>query len=400
MPGVQRMTISSIPAAKEKEGADSTSASLFAMLPVITCTLCLTHNCNLRCRYCYAGPKYAHAMSRETARKAMDIVISEALRTGCCADLSFFGGEPLLEWDLLQWCHGYMKEKGASLSLPPRFSVTTNGTLLTAERLEWLSAEDFLIGLSLDGSPRMHNLNRCYAGGRGSHADILPALQWIGEHPKTRSEIICVVTPSNVHLLSEGVAWMAAHYKGRIGLNIDYWSDWTDGMFGVLSREYGKAASLVLESYRAGTPILLENLDEKITTHLRQDGDCDHCRIGEREIAVSVDGNFFPCSRLVGQGDDPELCFGNVREGINRAKQLAIIATRGNATPACRLCSLRSRCRNTCGCTNRAASGKINEVSPFLCSSEKLAIHTADEMAETLYHERNPAFMKRFYGRG
>ena len=77
------------------------------MIQVLTCTLCLTHDCTLRCNYCYAGRKYKHAMSQETAQKAIDICLAEAKRVGKGLDLSFFGGEPLLEWELLQWCYEY-----------------------------------------------------------------------------------------------------------------------------------------------------------------------------------------------------------------------------------------------------------------------------------------------------
>ena len=368
------------------------------MLRVITCTLCLTHNCTLRCKYCYAGRKYSHAMSRETARRAIDIAFDEAKRTGQGADISFFGGEPLMEWELLQWCHEYACEHAQGLIVPPRFSVTTNGTLLTTERLSWLAERDFLIGLSIDGSPAMHNTNRCRPDGSGSHADVAVALALLEAHPTARSQAICVVTPNNVNHLSEGFQWLTEHYSGTIGLNIDYWSEWSDADFDTLSDQYAKVAGRVLQSYRDGTPIQLRNIDDKISTHLHSSsGSCLRCRIGEREIAVSVDGNFFPCSRLVGDGDNPELNFGNVTDGIDRARQQYIISMRGCATPACKVCSLRERCLNSCGCTNHAASGKLNEVSPFLCCSEKLFIHTADELASQLYAEKNTAFMARFY---
>ena len=100
---------------------------------------------------------------------------------------------------------------------------------------------------------------------------------------------------------------------------------------------------------------------------------------------------------MVGVGDTPEITFGNVYLGIDRAKQAYYIATRGNATPECRLCVLRHRCLNTCGCTNFAGTGHINQVSPFLCNLEKKLIDVADTLAETLYQESNPAFMQRFY---
>ncbi len=373
------------------------------MLPVITLTLCLTHDCNLRCRYCYAGRKYHHAMSRETARRAMDIVLAEAERTGSGADISFFGGEPLLEWELLQWCTAYFAEHAGKLVVPPRFGLTTNMTLLTEEKLAWLAERDFLIGLSLDGSPAMHNANRRFASGEGSHAATLPALAWLNAHPQVRSRNVCVVTPSNVEHLADGVSWLSEHYHGFIGLNFDYWTRWSDEQFELLSEQFRELVRRIGASYRAGKPMRVENVRDKIMSHLRSgegENKCVHCRIGEREIAVTVDGNFFPCSRLVGEGDAPELNFGNVHEGINRAKQQAIIAARGNRTPECLLCNLRHRCINSCGCTNRAASGYLDRVSPFLCCLEQLCIHEADAMAAELYAERVPAFMEEFYGEG
>lgn len=365
----------------------------------LTLTLCLTHNCNLRCRYCYAGRKYAHSMSRETAEKALDIALGEAQRTDRNLDISFFGGEPLLEWTLLRHCCTYIQQKTERSDTRVRFGITTNGTLLTEERLRWLAGQDFLVGLSIDGSPAMHNINRCYADGRGSHETVAGALELMADFPRLRSKVICVVNPDNCIHLRSGVLWLHGHYRGPIGLNFDYWSEWTDAQFDTLRQQLERVATDVTNSYRIAYPIRLECLESKINSHLRgAETDCLHCLIGEREIAVSVDGNFFPCSRMVGDGDDPSICFGNVHSGIDRARQNYIIATRGNATPECKLCEWRHRCLNTCGCTNYATSGHINRVSPFLCNLQQTLIRLADEMAEALYREQNPAFLQSFYG--
>lgn len=370
------------------------------MIKVITCTLCLTHDCTLRCRYCYAGRKYRHAMSQDTARKAIDVCIAEAKALKKGMDLSFFGGEPLLEWELLQWCYDYLESRKKELIVPPRYGITTNGTLLTKERLNWMAERNFLIGISIDGSPEMHNTNRCFPDEQGSHETVAKALRLLDEHPSVRTKAICVVSPNNVHYLSEGVQWLAEHFHREIGLNIDYWSTWSDEQFDIFAAQMRQVSEMVLNSYRQGTPIRLSNFEHKITSHIHADPDnknCVKCTIGEREIAVSVDGNFFPCSRLVGIGDEEELNFGNVADGINRAKQEWIIANRGNQTPACKLCELRARCLNSCGCTNHAASGYINQVSPFLCCSEQLTIELADTLAETLYAEQNHHFLQHFY---
>lgn len=371
------------------------------LIPTLSLTLCLTHNCTLRCRYCYAGRKKQHSMSFETARLGMELAIAEARRMEGAVDLGFFGGEPLLEWDLLRRCYDYMSEHGPTTPAPVRYGLTTNMTLLTPDKLEWLLARDFKLGLSIDGSPAMHNANRRYASGRGSHEAILPALEWVNAHPGLRRECICVVTPSNVHLLAEGVQWLREHFlHGKINLNLDYWSEWTDEQFAVLEEQYAQVMQLTLAAYREGKPLLLTNFENKVFSHLHEqdEGYCERCHVGEREFAVSVDGNIFPCSRLVGRGDDPAITFGHVRTGIDRARQNWLIATRGNRTPACKLCALRRRCMNSCSCSNLAASGLWDQVSPFLCHSEQLLIRAADDVAEALYAERCPAFMERFYG--
>lgn len=368
------------------------------MRKTLQLTLCLTHDCTLRCAYCYAGRKYAHAMSQETAELGLEAGLAEARRTGRGVDVSFFGGEPLLEWDLLLHCHEYMQRRAAELGVKVRYGITTNGTLLNRERLEWLAAHDVLVGLSLDGSPAMHDANRRFADGRGSHTVVARALALMQEFPALRSRVICVVNPANHHWLSEGMWWLHQHYQGVVGLNFDYWSEWSDAQFDSLCLQLDALQELMLQSYRAGTPLREENIEGKIWSAFREaDSACEHCAIGEQELAVSVDGHFFPCSRMVGVGDAPEITFGDVHHGIDRAKQMHYIASRGNSTPECRFCELRHRCLNTCGCTNYAATGHINRVSPFLCNLEQKLIAVADSLAETLFLESNPAFLQRFY---
>ena len=138
------------------------------MIDTLTLTLCLTHDCTLRCSYCYAGRKYRHAMARETAFRAIDLAVEEARQRGGALDVNFFGGEPLLEWDLLKVCDAYAREKTQGLAAPMRNSLTTNGTLLTPDKADWMQERDYLLVLSVDGHAAMHNRNRRYADGSGS----------------------------------------------------------------------------------------------------------------------------------------------------------------------------------------------------------------------------------------
>lgn len=360
-------------------------------------TLCLTRRCNLRCRYCYAGEKVEKTMPREIAQQALALAQEECKRTGRGLDLFFFGGEPLLEWDLLQWCHGYMEARASCLPGPLRYGLTTNATLLTPERFSWLAEKGIHVALSVDGSPAMHNVNRVFASGQGSHAALLPALAWAAEHPEFPLHLVCVVSPNQVAYLAEGVEWLARHGQRDILLNMDYWSAWDDASCHVLREQLEMVARLVVASYRENRPVHIRNFADKIRSHLwggRQE--CTQCLLGEKEIAVSVEGELFPCARLVG-APTREWVMGNTRQGIDRAKQAALIALRGNRTPACQACALRHRCMHRCGCSNWASSGSMDQVSPFLCQSERALIQVADRLAEELYKERNPAFLKEFY---
>lgn len=368
----------------------------------LTCTLCLTQDCTLRCSYCYVGQKSAQRMSAATARRGIDICLHEAARTGRALDISFFGGEPLLEWDLLRNCCAYTREQERKYELPrpTRFGITTNGTLLTPGRADWLAEQDFLTGLSIDGSPAMHDLHRRRADGHGSHQQAARALALLQERPHLRSKVICVVTPANAHLLTEGVQWLAAHYSGTISLNLDYWSPWSEDELATLTARMEEVGALVLRSWRRGTPIRLANLEDKIRLHIHHDPaapECQLCHVGEQEIAITTDGSFYPCSRLIGVSGAEKYRFGCTATGIDRARQHYLIATRGNSTPACKICTLRHRCLNSCGCTNHAATGSLNRVSPFLCAAQRLLIRTADSIAEPLFAEQNPAFLAAFY---
>ena len=133
---------------------------------MIYLTLCLTHDCNLRCGYCYAGRKRAVSMSRKTAFRSIDFGLQQACREGKALgkmpeiQIGFFGGEPLLEWTLLQECREYAEAESSRAGINLKWTLTTNMTLLTEERVVWLMEKGFHLGLSMDGNAAMHGVWR------------------------------------------------------------------------------------------------------------------------------------------------------------------------------------------------------------------------------------------------
>lgn len=370
---------------------------------MINLTLCLTHDCNLRCGYCYAGSKKPVSMRRETAFRAIEFGMEQARREGKALgkppemQIGFFGGEPLLEWDLLQMCREYAEKAAESAGVRLRWTLTTNMTLLTEGRAAWLMEKGFHLGLSLDGNAAMHGVWRKYPDGRSSHEECAAALQWF-KGRENRVELICVVNPANVKHLEESVRWMGDVCGLDIMLNPDFGARWVPEALETLSAAYEHIGEEVVRSYRKGTPLTLNVIQSKIGAYVKGGYEaCEMCSLGEREIAVAASGNMYPCARLVGDDDREALLMGNVFTGEDREKKMKLIAARGNRNPRCLGCSLRVRCLQWCGCVNYATSGRTDWVGEFTCFHEQLSIRVADKVAETLWEERNPWFIREFY---
>ena len=363
-------------------------------------TLCLTHDCTLRCPYCYAGEKRRKAMPWEVAKAAIDRTVAWQLAHYPEKDyvLGFFGGEPLLEWDLLQRSDAYAADAARAAGLRFGRTVTTNLTLLDRGKADWLRARRYKLGLSIDGSPAMHDANRRFPDGCGSHAACMAALPLVEDFPAPRPEIICVVTPATASLLAGGIRYLHARTALPIAVNPDFTAEWDDVSRAALRAAYETLADDVLASWRDGSrPLHLTWFDGKLKA-LRIGGyrACDKCDPVRRELAVAPSGNLYQCPNLVGNDDKEELRLGSAQEGFDEAAVLRAVARRGNRDPACRDCPAAPRCVNWCCCANWFSTGRTDRVGSFGCFHEKLSIELADRVAETLLAERNEPFAAWF----
>ncbi len=366
-------------------------------------TLCLTHACNLRCGYCYAGEKRTESMSWETAKRAVDFCLEETLRTARpgagqpSAQLGFFGGEPLLEWDLLRRAHDHAAAESARRGIALKKTVTTNMTLLDEAKVRWLRESGFWVGLSLDGNAAMHDALRRTAGGAGTHDRCARALEFF-RGTAANGEVIVVVDPRNVRHLAESIAWLIAEDIRHIALNPNFSADWTDESLSVWRVAYEEAASRYAEAYRTGAPVRINVVDGKIRARINGGYvACDKCGFGKNEVAVSVRGNLYPCERSVGGDTDWSVRIGNVFDGFDEVRRRQLVSARGNIVAECSDCPLRARCMNWCSCINLATTGAINRVAGAVCFHEKISIAAADRAAAALFAERNPEFLGIFY---
>jgi uncharacterized protein len=366
-------------------------------VPDVHLTLCLTHDCNLRCRYCYGGEKAARHMELATGRRAIELALGRAAER---LHLIFFGGEPLLRWATLVALTAAARDLAAAAGVELRLSVTTNGTLLTAARVRWLRAEDALVVVSCDGTPAAHDLNRVDRRGRRSHGRVLAGLRR-ALTAGLRVRTVVVLDPSTIDDLPDSVEHLAAAGARDVVVNVNWSADWADGEV-ARRREaaYVELARRYVEAFRRGRPFWVSLLDDKIATHVRGGyRPWERCDFGRRDLVVAPSGNLYPCDRLVGEDRaGGGHVVGTVETGVDARRLAELVSAACRAPAACRECAVGDRCRNRCGCANLAMTGDLGRPSPALCTHEQLAIRCADDAAETLVAERNEAFLRRHYG--
>jgi len=168
--------------------------------------LVLTHACNLACTYCYTGEKKRVRMPVDIATRALDFAFATATQSGARLQLSFFGGEPLLEHELLVALAEQARARSDALGCPLLMQMTTNGTLLTHDLVLRLGALGVHVALSLDGTRVQHEAVRPNAGGGSSYDATRRALQLLmDQRERWPFDVIAVVDPRTVDTLGAGV---------------------------------------------------------------------------------------------------------------------------------------------------------------------------------------------------
>lgn len=286
-------------------------------------TLQVTQQCNLRCAYCaYSGiydRNRTHAnqrMSFETAKKAIDFFLQNNSELSEVV-IGFYGGEPLLEFDLIRQCVEYARSKVEGKKII--FNMTTNGTLLNDRVVDYLVENDFILGVSLDGSKEEHDVNRKFVNGTGSFDVIIDNLRTIFRRYPIFSKHINIMTTINPHMdigcvleyfsteeifsdksimfntmnevdLSQEISYTQRHYRVR---NYEY----IKMLFSLIGKLDRSQISPLYERTRAGIERRQQRLRERMELF-----SVEHhggpCMPGVRRLFVRVDGVLFPCERV------------------------------------------------------------------------------------------------------
>lgn len=337
--------------------------------------LCLhvAHTCNLCCSYCFAGQgRYSGEralMSFETGRRALDFLIenSGGRRN---LEVDFFGGEPLMNFDvvkrLVEYARSVEGEKGKNF----RFTLTTNGVLIDDEVIDFANREMSNVVLSLDGRREVHDRFRVDHAGRGSWDRIVPKFKRLVEARGGKNYYIRgTFTHMNPDFLED--------IKTMLDLGFDELSmepvvcppddplALTEDDLPVVLEQYERLADLIVSRREEGRPFTfyhyMIDLEEGPCIYKRISG----CGSGCEYLAVTPDGQLYPCHQFVG---DEKFRLGDVWEGVtNTEMQAEFAASNVYTKPACEDCWAKLWCAGGCAANSYHAAGSVNGCYEYGC---------------------------------
>ncbi len=357
----------------------------FKQRSTVVKALCLhiAHDCNLACKYCFAeeGEYKGHRelMSYEVGKKALDFLIkSSGNRRNL--EVDFFGGEPLMNWQVVKDLVKYGREQEVLHNKKFRFTLTTNGVLLNDEVMEFANREMSNVVLSIDGRKEVNDRMRPSRNGKGSYELILPKFQRLAEsREQTNYYVRGTFTRNNLDF-SEDVKHLAElgfkqiSVEPVVALPEDSYAI-TEEDLPVLFEEYDRLAKLMLDYKKEGKDFnffhFMLDLSGGPCVAKRLSG----CGSGTEYLAVTPWGDLYPCHQFVGI---PEFLMGNVEEGVKTA-ELRDEFKHCNvySKEKCRDCFAKFYCSGGCAANSFKFHNNINDAYEIGCELEKKRIECA-----------------------
>ena len=359
--------------------------------------LCLhvAHSCNLNCSYCFASQGKYHGeralMSYEVGKRALDFLMENS-GTRHNLEVDFFGGEPLMNWDvvkdLVRYARSVEKEHGKNF----RFTLTTNGVLIDDDVIEFANKEMSNVVLSLDGRKEIHDATRVDYAGNGSYEKIVPKFQKLVEsrggqgyymrgtfthrNPDFTKDVFHMADLGFTELSMEPVVSAPDDPCALTPEDIE-----------IVKQEYEVLAKDMLRRQKEGKPITFYHYMIDLT-----EGPCIYKRIsgcgsGTEYMAVTPWGDLYPCHQFVGE---EAYKLGDIWNGVtNEPLREEFRSCNAYARPECKDCWAKLYCSGGCAANAYHATGTIRGIYEPGCELFKKRIECAIMMKAAQDAEKN-----------
>ena len=347
--------------------------------------LCLhiAHDCYLACKYCFAEEGEYHGrralMSYEVGKKALDFLIANS-GSRRNLEVDFFGGEPLMNWQVVKDLVAYGREQEKKFDKHFRFTITTNGVLLNDEIQEFCNKEMDNVVLSMDGRKEVHDRMRPFRNGKGSYDLIVPKFQKLAEsRNQERYYIRGTFTRDNLDFSNDILHYADLGFKQIsiepvVGDDTDPYAIRECDLPQILE-EYDKLAKMMVDREREGRGFtffhFMLDLEGGPCLSKRLSG----CGSGTEYLAVTPWGDLYPCHQFVG---DEDFIMGNVDEGITRPE----IATEFRncnvySKDKCKKCFAKFYCSGGCMANSYKFHNTIYDSYDISCEMERKRVECA-----------------------
>lgn len=347
--------------------------------------LCLhiAHDCNLACRYCFAEEGEYHGrrelMSYEVGKKALDFLIANSGKRRNL-EVDFFGGEPLMNFQVVKDLVAYGRELEKQYDKKFRFTLTTNGILLNDDIMEFANKEMANVVLSIDGRQEVNDRMRPSRNGKGSYDIIIPKFQKFAEsRNQTNYYVRGTFTHNNLDF-AEDVKHLAE--LGFEQISVEPVVAQADEPYAIreedlpiLFEEYDKLAKYMIERKKQGKAFnffhFMLDLSGGPCVAKRLSG----CGSGTEYLAVTPWGDLYPCHQFVGE---EEYLMGNVFEGV-KATELREEFKCSNvySKSKCTDCFAKFYCSGGCAANSYKFHGDINDAYDVGCELQRKRVECA-----------------------
>ncbi|MBQ3666349.1 MAG: thioether cross-link-forming SCIFF peptide maturase [Lachnospiraceae bacterium] len=347
--------------------------------------LCLhiAHDCNLACKYCFAGKGEYNGekamMSLEVGKKAIDFLIENSGNRRNL-EVDFFGGEPLMNWEVVKEIVRYGRSKEQEFNKNFRFTLTTNGVLLNDEVMEFANKEMANVVLSLDGRKEVNDRMRPFRNGKGSYDVIVPKFQKMAEsRNQTNYYVRGTFTHDNLDFSEDVIHYADLGFK-QMSMEPVVGED--DEKYAIkeedlpkIKEEYDKLAREYIKRYKEGRGFnffhFMIDLQQGPCVAKRLSG----CGSGTEYLSVTPWGDLYPCHQFVGQ---EEFLLGNVFDGIQR-QEICDEFKMCNvyAKDKCSQCFARYYCSGGCAANSYKFHGSITDAYDIGCEMQRKRIECA-----------------------
>ena len=351
--------------------------------PIKAMCLHISHDCNLRCKYCFASTgdfgKGRKLMPFEVGKAALDFLLEKSVGRENL-EVDFFGGEPLMNFDVVKQIVEYARSKEEEYHKNFRFTITTNGMLLDDDTIDYINKEMYNVVLSIDGRKEVNDRMRIRVDGSGCYDRILPKFKKLVDGRGDKEYYVRgTYTKYNLDF-SEDV--MHLYEAGFDEISVEPVIESPEEAYAITEEdldqiyaEYDKLVDRIGAIRKSGKHInffhFMIDLDQGPCVIKRLRG----CGSGNEYVSITPDGDIYPCHQFVGHD---EYKMGNIEEGtFNNDIKKEFAGCHVYSKPACQECWARFYCSGGCNANNFVFNGDIHKAYELSCKIQRKRIECA-----------------------